>query len=147
MEKEEKRKGKKDYHGSDNKFKKGNPGGPGGERVGAGRPPKPEGSLLRKLYDILEKSSEQAIKILQTQFKSSDAKVAQGAAKIILSKVLPERSANESWGVKNHVAPETMSTLQEMLELKRQRDVEEDKKKWKEIEEEKTLKLIKNEAS
>ena len=138
MEKEKKKKDKEDYHGSDNKFKKGNPGGPGGERVGAGRPPKPEDSLLKKLYAILEESSEEALKLLRGQLKNKDDKVAQGAAKILLGKTLPERSAHESWKINEITSPEIHKGMSDLLEWKRQRDLEEAK--------EEGLKLVKNEV-
>ena len=137
MEKE-----KKDYHGEDNKFKKGNPGGPGGKRVGAGRPPKPDETLLKRLYSILETSSELAVEVLEKQLKNSDAKIAQGAAKIILGKILPERSAFESWKINEVISPETHKSIGDLLELKRQKDLEEAKK-----EEEKGLKLVKREGN
>ena len=142
MEQEEKKEEKKDYHGEDSKFKEGNPGGPGGKRVGAGRPPKPEDSLLKKLYGILEKSSEEALKLLRIQLKNKDDKVAQGAAKIILGKTLPERSAHESWKINEITSPETHKGMSDLLTLKRQKDLGEDKE-----EEEKGLKLVKSEGN
>jgi hypothetical protein len=136
MEKEENEEEKKDYHGEDGKFKEGNPGGPGGKRVGAGRPPKPDETLLKRLYSILETSSELAVEVLEKQLKNSDAKIAQGAAKVILGKILPERSAFESWKINEIVSPETHKSIGDLLALKRQKDLGEDK--------EEGLKLVKS---
>jgi len=139
---------KKDYLGEDNKFKKGNPGGPGGKRVGSGRPPKPEETLLKRLYTILEGSSELAVEVLEKQLKNGDAKIAQGAAKIILGKILPERSAHESWKINEITSPETHKGMKDLLTWKRQKDLEEDSaKKSTEEDVEKRLKLVKSEGN
>ena len=146
MEKQEENRKAELYHGEDGKFKPGNPGGLGGKRPLAGRPPKPTESLLKELYGVLEKCAPQALHKLEEQINHTDPKVSQKACQIILSKILPERSAHESWRIKDVVSPETMQNLKEMLELKRKKDVAKNLKAQDvmDIEVEKRPKLVKS---
>lgn len=128
--------------GANGKFKKGNSGGPGGNRRGAGRPPKPSEGLLKKLYDMLEKNAPGALRKLEEQIEHDDPKVAQKACQIILSKILPERSAHESWQSKELLTSEEHSQITQFFALKIKQDVERAKE-----EEKKGLRLVKGKGN
>lgn len=75
------------------RFTEGNPGGPGGSRPGSGRKPKPnDETLLKELYRLLDEAAPLAMELLTNQLKHGDPKIAQGAARVIMDKVLPNQT-------------------------------------------------------
>jgi hypothetical protein len=75
------------------RFAPGTCGDRGGSLPGGGRPPKPENpSLLRKLYALLDEASPMAMSLLISQLNHEDPRIAQGAARLILDKVLPDQT-------------------------------------------------------
>jgi hypothetical protein len=84
---------KQPWHDPGGRFARNNPGGPGGSLPGGGRPPKPANpSLLRQLYDLLDQASPMAMALLIKQLNHEDPRIAQGAARLILDKVLPDQA-------------------------------------------------------
>jgi hypothetical protein len=75
------------------RFTEGNSGGPGGSRPGSGRKPKPnDETLLKELYRLLDEAAPLAMELLTNQLRHEDPKIAQGAARVIMDKVLPNQT-------------------------------------------------------
>jgi hypothetical protein len=78
------------------RFLTGNPGGPGRQRPGSGRKPKPaDHSLLEKLYDNLDWAAPIAMKVLDDVLESGDERLRVKAAELVLRKVLPDQSMRD----------------------------------------------------
>ena len=111
------------------RFVKGNKGGKGGKRKGAGRPPSPDPTLLKQLYALLEKCAPLALEKLREQLTHKDPKIVQSAAKAILSKVLPERSAHESWKVEADQTAAEVDKLGDFLRFQMEQSLHPDDEK------------------
>lgn len=64
---------------------------------GPGRKEKPETKILRRIRERLPEDAEEALKVLAEQLHDKDKRIAQGAAKIILERVVPAQTLQKSW--------------------------------------------------
>ena len=99
---------------------------------GPGRKEKPETVILRRIQKALTNGADKAVSALIGHLKDKDKKIQQGAAKIILGKVIPDQFLNQSWQVILKETPQESNLLKalpmfaEYLRWKEKRDLEMD---------------------
>ncbi len=90
--------------------------------------PQLDNELLKTLYDMLKTSSEDAMRVLEGQLTHANPKIAQNAAKIILSVVLPKTSINKTWKMESEKQIDN-DLFKEFMRFKVQKDLAEESQK------------------